>query len=49
MIMEAISAPLDLLYDSYEEAYDALKMHGRQHGYSFVLKRSKPYNLDVKT
>jgi hypothetical protein len=36
MIMEAIPAPLDFLYDSYEEAYDALKTHGRQHGYGFV-------------
>jgi len=47
--METILAPLDLLYDSYEEAYNALKMHGMQHGYGFVLKRSKPHNLDVKT
>jgi hypothetical protein len=47
--MEAIPAPLDLLYSSYEEAYDALKTHGMQHGYSFVLKRSKPHNSDVKT
>jgi hypothetical protein len=29
--------------------YDALKTHGRQHGYGFVLKRSKPHNSDVKT
>jgi hypothetical protein len=49
MIMEAIPAPLDFLYDSYEEAYDALKTHGRQHGYGFVLKRSKPHDSDVKT
>ena len=47
--MEAIPAPLDLLYDSYEKAYDTLKTHGRQHGYGFVLKRSKPHNSDVKT
>lgn len=47
--MEAIPALLDLLYDSYEEAYDALKTHGMQHGYGFVLKRSKPHNSDVKT
>ena len=45
MTMEAILAPLDLLYDSY----DALKTHGMQHGYGFVLKRSKPHNSDVKT
>jgi hypothetical protein len=47
--MEAIPAPLDLLYDTYEEAYNALKTHGRQHGYGFVLERSKPHNSDVKT
>ncbi|OWY49387.1 Transcription factor FAR1-related protein [Alternaria alternata] len=38
-----------LPYDSYEEAYNALKAHGMQHGYGFVLKRSKPHNSDVKT
>ncbi|EKG09961.1 Transcription factor FAR1-related protein, partial [Macrophomina phaseolina MS6] len=47
--MEDIAPPLDLFYDSYEEAYDALKTHGMQHGYGFVLKRSKPHNSDVKT
>jgi hypothetical protein len=47
--MEAIPAPLDLLYNSYKEAYDALKTHSMQHGYGFVLKRSKPHNSDVKT
>jgi hypothetical protein len=31
--MEAIPAPLDLLDNSFEEAYDALKTHGMQHGY----------------
>lgn len=47
--MEAIPAPSDLLYDSYKEAYNALKTHGMQNGYGFILKRSKPYNSDVKT
>jgi hypothetical protein len=47
--MEAIPAPLDLLYNSYEEAYDALKTHDMQHSYGFVLKRSKPHNSDIKT
>ncbi|KAK7178441.1 hypothetical protein PSPO01_15514 [Paraphaeosphaeria sporulosa] len=42
--MEAITAPLDLTYNSYEEAYLALKTHGMEHGYGFVLKRSKPHN-----
>jgi len=47
--MEDIHPPLDLFYDSYEEAYNALKAHGMQHGYGFVLKRSKPHNSDVNT
>jgi hypothetical protein len=47
--MEDIEPPLDLLYNSYEEAYNALKTHGLQHGYGFVLKRSKPHKSDVKT
>ena len=47
--MEQIPLPLDHLYDSYEEAYSNLKAHGIQHGYGFVLKRSKPHNSDVKT
>lgn len=46
--MEAIAAPSDL-YDSYGEAYDALKTHGIQNSYGFVLKQSKPHNSDVKT
>ena len=47
--MEDIASPLDLLYSLYEEAYDALKTYGMQHGYGFVLKRSWPHNLTVKT
>ncbi|KAG9189955.1 hypothetical protein G6011_06823 [Alternaria panax] len=47
--MEAIQPPPDLPYDSYEGAYNALKAHGMQHGYGFVLERSKPHNSDVKT
>ena len=47
--MEAIPAPSELLYDSHKEVYDALKTHSMQHGYSFVLKQSKPHNSDVKT
>jgi hypothetical protein len=45
--MEAI-APPELLYDSYEDVYNALKAHRMQHGYGFVLKRSKPHNSVVK-
>jgi hypothetical protein len=47
--MGDIAAPPDLLYGSYEEAYDALKTHGMQHGYGFVLKRSWPHNSAIKT
>ncbi|KAK7178632.1 hypothetical protein PSPO01_15326 [Paraphaeosphaeria sporulosa] len=47
--MEGITPPPDLLYGSYEEAYDALKTHGIQHGYGFVLKRSWPHNSIAKT
>ncbi len=48
-MMDDIIPPPDSLYASYEEAYNALKSHGMQHGYGFVLKESKPYNSDVKT
>lgn len=47
--MEGITPPPNCLYTSYEEAYNALKSHGMQHGYGFVLKESKPYKSDVKT
>jgi hypothetical protein len=47
--MGAILTPPDLPFDSYEEAYDALKTHGMQHGYGFVLERSKPHNPNIKT
>ncbi|KAH8707188.1 hypothetical protein GQ44DRAFT_715911 [Phaeosphaeriaceae sp. PMI808] len=47
--MEDIAPPLDLLYSSYEEAYDALKTHGMQHRYGFVLEWSWPHNSAVKT
>ena len=49
LTMEEILPPLDHLYSSYEEAYNSLKAHGIQHGYGFVLKRSKPHNSDTKT
>ena len=46
--MGDIAPPPDLLYGTYEEAFNALKAHGMQHGYGFVLKRSKPHNSKVK-
>lgn len=47
--MDGIPPPPDCLYTSYEEAYNALKSHGMQNGYGFVLKESKPYHSDIKT
>jgi hypothetical protein len=44
-----IPPPPDCLYACYEEAYDALKGHGKQYGYGFLLQRSKPHNSDIKT
>src|SRR5947207_12677600 len=38
--MEGIAPPPDCLYTSYKEAYNALKSHGMQHGYGFLLQRS---------
>jgi hypothetical protein len=47
--MEDIAPPPDSLYASYEEAYNALKSHGMQHGYGFLLQQSKPHKSDIKT
>lgn len=47
--MEDIASPPDVLYSSYKEPYDALKTHGMQHDYGFVLKRSWPHHSTVKT
>ena len=41
---EIIPAPLDEAYGSHEEAYDALKQHGRYFGYGFRITKSYPYN-----
>ncbi|KAI1676082.1 hypothetical protein KJE20_14339 [Pyrenophora tritici-repentis] len=46
--MGDIAPPPDLLHGTYEEAFDALKAHGMQYGYDFVLKRNKPHNSKVK-
>jgi hypothetical protein len=46
---DTIASPPDSVYDSYEEAYSALKSHGIEHGYGFVLKQSKPHNSDIRT
>jgi hypothetical protein len=46
--MEDIAFPPDLLYSSYEEAYNALKTYGIQHSYSFVLKQSWPHHSAIK-
>ena len=47
--MEDIPPPPDCLYASSEEAYNALKSHGMQHGYGFRLRKSTPHKSDVKT
>jgi hypothetical protein len=47
--MEDIAPPPDSFFASYDEAYNALKNHGMEHGYSFVLNRSKPAHSDIKT
>ena len=46
---ETIAAPPDGIYSSYEEAYNALKSHGIEHGYGFHLKKSTPHHSNVKT
>ena len=46
--MEVILVSLDLLFGSYDEAYDALETHGAQHSYDFVLKRTKPHNSVIE-
>ena len=44
-----IAPPPDRTYGSYEEALDALRSHGMQHGYGFHLYRTRPPYSDVKT
>jgi hypothetical protein len=46
---EEIIPPPDDTYGSYEEARDALKNHGVQHGYGTRLRKSIPHNKTVKT
>ena len=47
--MEGIAPPPEYLYASYEEAFNALKSHGMQHGYGFHIQRTLPQNSDMKT
>jgi hypothetical protein len=44
-----IDPPPDRTYGSYEEALDALRNHGMQHGYGFHIQRKWPHNSEVKT
>ena len=46
---EEITAPLDSVHSTYEEAYNALKEHGLNNGYGFLLQRSLPHFSDIKT
>ena len=46
---KTIDPPPDDTYPSYEDALDALRSHGMQHGYGFYIQRTKPHSSDVKT
>lgn len=46
---QAIQAPLNHTYGSYQEAYSALKEHGLHNGYGFRLKNSRPYGSASRT
>jgi hypothetical protein len=46
---QAIPAPLNHAYGSYQEAYSALNQHGLQNGYGYRLKNSRPYGSASKT
>jgi len=46
---DSIDPPPDHTYMSYEEAHEALKSHGMQHGYGFYINRTRPHASDVKT
>lgn len=46
---EAIPAPPDHVYASYEDAYSAFKSHGMKHGYGFHVEKRLPRGTDIKT
>ena len=41
-----IAPPPDFFLASYDEAYNALRDHGMEHGYGFVEGRSKAAHSD---
>jgi hypothetical protein len=44
-----VATPTNSTYDTFDEAYAALKEHGIENGYGFLCHRSKPHGSDVKT
>ena len=46
---ENIPAPLDAAYNTFDEAYGALRQHGILHGYGFRIESSRPYGSRIKT
>jgi hypothetical protein len=46
---ESIPAPPDAAYNSFNEAYDALRQHGIYNGYGFRIESSRPYRSRIKT
>jgi hypothetical protein len=46
---ESIPAPPDAAYNSFNEAYSALKEHGIRYGYGFRINTSRPTGSSIKT
>jgi hypothetical protein len=46
---ERIPAPLDAAYNSFNEAYSALKEHGIRYGYGFRINTSRLTGSSIKT
>jgi hypothetical protein len=44
-----IPAPPDAIYNSHDDAFNALKQHGLQCGYGFRVSASRPVGSDIKT
>jgi hypothetical protein len=48
-IEESFSTPLDCIYSSYEEAYNAFKTNGIENGYGIRLHLSRLHRSNIKT
>ena len=46
---ESIPAPPDAAYNTFDEAYSALRQHGILHSYGFRIESSRPYSSRIKT